>query len=191
MSRGYFGIGVEGVDKAMNLGNLVRSAHAFGASFVFTVAATARVEDARSDTANSAERVPFYSFASVESMRLPEGCRLVGIEITDDAIELPSFRHPRLAAYVLGGERLGLTPALLARCDDVVRIPTRFSINLGTAGAIVMYDRLLSTRRFADRPVRPGAPVEKLPPHVFGAPFRRKERRAAAMPPSKPAPDGD
>ncbi|MEX2009990.1 MAG: TrmH family RNA methyltransferase, partial [Dongiaceae bacterium] len=28
--RGYFGIGVEGISKPMNLGNLMRSAHAFG-----------------------------------------------------------------------------------------------------------------------------------------------------------------
>ena len=37
--HGYFGIGVEGVGKPMNLGNLWRAAHAFGASFVFTVGA--------------------------------------------------------------------------------------------------------------------------------------------------------
>lgn len=35
--RGYFGIGVEGISKSMNVGNLIHSAHAFGASFVFTV----------------------------------------------------------------------------------------------------------------------------------------------------------
>ena len=28
--RGYFAIGVEGISKSMNVGNLVRSAHAFG-----------------------------------------------------------------------------------------------------------------------------------------------------------------
>ncbi|MEE8144119.1 MAG: TrmH family RNA methyltransferase, partial [Kiloniellales bacterium] len=33
--RGYFAIGVEGISKPMNLGNLLRSAHAFGASFFF------------------------------------------------------------------------------------------------------------------------------------------------------------
>jgi hypothetical protein len=37
--RGYFAIGAEGISKAMNLGSLMRSAHAFGASFLFTVAA--------------------------------------------------------------------------------------------------------------------------------------------------------
>ena len=37
--RGYFGIGVERIAKIMNIGNLFGSSHAFGASFVFTVAA--------------------------------------------------------------------------------------------------------------------------------------------------------
>ena len=37
--KGYFGIGVEGISKAMNVGTLFRTAHAFGASFVFTVRA--------------------------------------------------------------------------------------------------------------------------------------------------------
>ena len=35
--RGYFGIGAEGISKPMNLGALMRTAHAFGASFTFSV----------------------------------------------------------------------------------------------------------------------------------------------------------
>jgi tRNA G18 (ribose-2'-O)-methylase SpoU len=174
MTRGYFGIGVAGIDKAMNLGNLFRSAHAFGASFIFTVGDSARLAAAKSDTGKSAGQVPFYRFASIESTRLPHGCSLVGVELAADAIDLPSFRHPRQAAYVFGGERSGLPPDVLARCAHVVKIPTQFSINVGTAGAIVMYDRLLSMRRFGERPVLPGGPAEPLPPHVFGAPIRRR-----------------
>ena len=37
--KGYFGIGVEGLSKAQNLGALMRTAHAFGAQFLFTVGA--------------------------------------------------------------------------------------------------------------------------------------------------------
>jgi len=44
--RGYFGIGAEGISKAGNLGSLMRSAHAFGASFLFTVAAACRLGEA-------------------------------------------------------------------------------------------------------------------------------------------------
>jgi hypothetical protein len=35
---------------------------------------------------------------------------------------------------------------MVARCAHVVRIPTRFCINLAAAGAIVKYDRLLNAR---------------------------------------------
>ena len=48
--RGYFGIGAEGISKPMNLGNLIRSAHAFGASFVFLVDADYAVTSAASSS---------------------------------------------------------------------------------------------------------------------------------------------
>ena len=35
--RGYFAIGAQGISKPMNLGSLLRSAHAFGASFFFAI----------------------------------------------------------------------------------------------------------------------------------------------------------
>ena len=93
--------------------------------------------------------MPTYNFADLEAFRLPQGCRLVGVEITDEAIELPSFRHPRQAAYILGAEREGLSADVQSLCDYVVKIPTRFSVNLGVAGALIMYDRLLSLGRHA------------------------------------------
>lgn len=176
--RGYFGIGVEGVSKTMNTGNLFRSAHAFGASFAFTVAADyTRDQMAKVDTSDAPGQVPFYSFPTVSSMILPEGCKLVGIELLDEAVDLPSFRHPVNAAYVLGRERASLTPEMLARCDHVVRIPTKFCINLATAGAVVMYDRLISLGKFAARPLMPGGKGEDARPHSFGKPvFRTPER---------------
>ena len=91
-------------------------------------------------------------------MQMPRDCRLVGVELTDDAVELPSFRHPSRAAYVLGRERGSLSGEMLARCEFVVRIPTAFCINVATAGAIVMYDRVRALGGFPDRPVRAGGP---------------------------------
>lgn len=171
--RGYFGIGAEGLHKPMNLGSLMRAAHAFGASFVFTVATEVKPRRAGSDTSRSVEQVPTYAWATVADMALPHGCQLVGIEITDDAVDLPSFRHPARAAYVLGPERGALSPEMQASCAHVVRIPTAFSINLATAGAIVMYDRLRTLGRFPPRPVRSGGPHDGIAPHEFGAPRSR------------------
>jgi tRNA G18 (ribose-2'-O)-methylase SpoU len=179
--RGFFAIGAEGISKPMNLGNLIRSAHAFGASFVFLINADYRVRQARSDTSQAEFQLPVYDFASADDLRLPRGCRLIGCELVDEAVDLPSFRHPLNAAYVFGPERSSLTPAMLARCQHVVRIPTRFCINLAVAGAIVMYDRLLSLGRFAPRPLHTGGPVESGPPHVHGPP-RRFARATARAP---------
>lgn len=157
-ARGYFAIGAEGISKAMNLGNLVRSANAFGASFVFLVDCRCARRDAASDTSRAEVALPVYDMAGPAALQLPRGCRLVGVELVDDAIDLPSFRHPLQAAYVFGPERGSLSPAMLARCDHVVRIPTRFCINLAVAGAVVMYDRMVCLGRFAERPVRSGGP---------------------------------
>ena len=157
--RGYFAIGAERISKALNLGNLLRSAHGFGASFTFTIGATYQALEARADTSKGAQHLPHYDWASVEELVLPAGCRLVGVELLDEAIDLPSFHHPSRAAYVLGPERGALSPLLLAKCDYLVRIPTSFCVNLAMAGAIVMYDRVRSLGRFPPRPVGEGGPA--------------------------------
>lgn len=176
--RGYFGIGVEGASKVLNVGALMRSAHAFGANFVFTIAETYRAADLnRSDTSDAAANMPYYRFSNVTNFCLPEGCQLVGVELTDEAIELPSFHHPRAAAYVLGSERVGLTPKMISMCDYVVKIPTRFSLNLALCGSLVMYDRILSKGRFAPRAHRAGGPTEPVPTPYFGEPLWARKKR--------------
>lgn len=175
-ARGYFGIGVERISKPMNLGALLRTAHAFGASFAFTVGAAFPVREVRlSDTSDSADHLPLYEAATIEELKLPKGCLLVGVELTDDAVDLPSFRHPLSAAYILGPERGSLSAEAQARCAHLVKIPTKFCINVGLAGALVMYDRLISLQRFALRPLRPGGPREALPQHVHGGQKFRRE----------------
>ncbi len=157
--RGYFGIGAEGVSKSANMGALLRTGHAFGAAFCFTVGGgwDARAERT-ADTADTPAHVPLWRFPDPAAIRLPRECTLVGIELLDDAVDLPSFRHPLNAAYVLGPERSGLSAPLRQQCRYVVRIPARFALNLAVAGALVMYDRLLQHGRFAERPVAGGGP---------------------------------
>jgi hypothetical protein len=46
-----------------------------------------------------------------------------------------------------------------ARCVHIVKIPTRFCINVALAGALVMYDRTLSMGGYPARPVKEGGPV--------------------------------
>jgi hypothetical protein len=60
----------------------------------------------------------------------------------------------------------------------VVKIPTRLCVNLSVAGAIVMYDRLLSIGRFAARPILAGQEPEKLAAHEFGQPALKSRKPA-------------
>ena len=159
--RGYFAIGAEGISKTVNFGNLARAANAFGASFVFLVDPDVRLRDAlATDTSGVAGQLPGYHHRPGE--------------LLDDAVDLPSFRHPSCAAYVFGPERSILSPAMRARCRHIVRIPTRFCVNLAIAGAIVMSDRMLVHGRFAPRPVHSGGPDQPLLPHVHGGPVLRR-----------------
>ena len=159
MTRGYFGIGVEGISKPMNVGNLLRSAHSFDASFFFTINTPVDLKAMReSDTSGAFDHIPFYNFQKPADLILPEHTSLVAVEFLEDAIDLPSFRHPTRAVYVLGRERGNVSDEMLARCDYKIKIPMKFCINVGVAGALVMYDRLISIGRFADRPVHTGGP---------------------------------
>jgi tRNA G18 (ribose-2'-O)-methylase SpoU len=183
--RGYFGIGVEGISKPMNLGAVLRTAHAFNASFAFSIRAEFDVPTVlASDTSVAFNSLPVQLYDRVEDFTLPLGCRLVGIEITEDAVDLPSFTHPAAAAYVLGAEQDSLSPELQERCDFIVKIPTKFCVNLAVAGAIVMYDRMISLGRFAERPVRAGGPpvgaaAAQQKKHRHGLPIWKKNRLKA------------
>jgi tRNA G18 (ribose-2'-O)-methylase SpoU len=157
----------------------MRSSHAFDASFFFSIASQVRMADVKlADTSASAGHLPYYKFDTADDLRLPQGCRLVGVEITEDAIELPRFKHPTRAAYVFGAERYSLSPKTLARCEFVVKIPMKFSINVGMAGAILMYDRLISLGGYPPRPVRAGGPADEIPPrHTWGDPLAKDLRK--------------
>jgi tRNA G18 (ribose-2'-O)-methylase SpoU len=155
--RGYFSIGVEGISKGFNLGNLVRTAHAFGASAFFTIGASVDYAEVKSsDTSHADIHLPFYAYKNLAEFTLPKDCSLVGVELLEDAVDLPSFRHPMRAAYVLGPEKGSLSPALIERCDYTVKIPAKFCVNVGIAGALTIYDRMISLGNYAERPVKAG-----------------------------------
>jgi len=157
--RGYFAIGVEGISKAHNLGAVLRTANAFGASFAFTIGAHHKaLEVRRTDTSRSETHMPFYEWDGPDDVILPKNCTMVGVELTEDSIDLPSFRHPLNCAYVLGPEKGSLSEAMQNRCEFLVRIPTKFCINVSLAAALALYDRTIMMGGYPDRPVRPGGP---------------------------------
>lgn len=180
--RGFFGIGVDGISKAANAGSLLRSAHAFGASFFFTVNSPLDFHGIRDvDTSGAYDHLPFYAFDKPADLILPNKTSLVGVEFLEDAVDLPSFRHPLRAVYVLGREKGNISDEMLARCDHVIKIPMKFCVNVGVAGALVMYDRLLSYGKFAERPVHEGGPEDFSPQKLREEQIIRRKARHAPL----------
>ncbi len=162
--RGFFGIGVDGISKAANIGSLLRSSHAFGANFFFTIDTPVDLYGMReADTSGAFGHVPFYSFKKASDFIMPQNTALVAVELLEDSVDLPSFRHPTSAVYILGKELGNVSDEMLARCDHKIKIPMKFCVNIGVAGALVMYDRLISMGGYPNRPVRAGGPNDFRP----------------------------
>jgi TrmH family RNA methyltransferase len=135
-----------------NIGALIRSADAFGASGVIVTGHAADVYDPKSVRASTG------SLFSVPVVRLPshrpvlewvEAIRADGIDVrlvgTDEKAraEAAAYDFTQPTLVLVGNETTGLSSAWRAACDHLVRIPmtgTASSLNAAVAGSIVLYE---------------------------------------------------
>jgi TrmH family RNA methyltransferase len=119
-----------------NLGTLVRTADAFGA----TVALSAGCADptgpkALRGSAGAIFRVPLGEFGEAEGRRIalvPRG-----------GVPLAEVELAERTTFVLGAERAGVPDEVAAACDAIASIPLRDaseSLNVAAAGAIALYE---------------------------------------------------
>lgn len=143
---GYFGIGIYHPKHEVNIGTLFRSAYSFGASFVFTVGR--RYKKQSSDVCNVRNIIPFFEYTTTNDLivNLPHACKLVGVELSDDAQCLSTYEHPYNCCYLLGAEDHGIPSKVLNKCHEIIRVPNAIKcLNVSVAGSIVMYDRSIKT----------------------------------------------
>lgn len=72
-----------------------------------------------------------------------DGYRLVGLEQTTNSQNIHSYQFLRRTVLVIGNERTGLTPEILAVLDDALEIPVYglpHSFNAATAASMAMYE---------------------------------------------------
>jgi len=140
--RGWFAVGVWHPKTAENIGTLVRSAHAFGASFVFTVG---RRYKRQASAVKLDRHIPVLHFATLDDLRtaMPKGARIVGVELDDRSVPLREFTHPPAAAYLLGAEDHGISSHIRPGMQLVQIEGGSSCLNVATAGSIVMYDRVV------------------------------------------------
>lgn len=142
MSRGHFGVGILGCKTEHNVGTLWRTAHSFGADYLFTIGRRYRRQP--TDTTRASRQMPLFHFDTFEAFHkvMPHEARLIGVEVDDRAVPLAQLEHPKMAVYLLGAEDNGLPARVLDRCWRVVALPGAYCLNVAVAGSIVLYDRL-------------------------------------------------
>ena len=143
--RGYVGIGIARNKYEVNTGTLIRSARLFGADYVFTVGARYRPQ---ASAVGHDKHIPIVHYPDEATFldSRPRNAALVAIENTPGATTLPRYTHPERAVYVLGAEDSGVPRPIMRAADATVTIPgLDYSLNVSTAGSIVLYDRSCPT----------------------------------------------
>jgi tRNA G18 (ribose-2'-O)-methylase SpoU len=152
VKRGYYGIGIYGSKFETNLGTLWRHALLYDANFIFTIGKRYKREP--TNTSKAERHIPLYHYADwVDFMNhLPADCHVALIEQTMSTVPLNRFPHPERCAYVLGAEDGGIPNDILEAVSTVIEIPGALdvSMNVATAGTLVMYDRYVKSNEGND-----------------------------------------
>ena len=139
--RGYYGIGVFHGKTEENIGTLWRSAKIFEADFIFTIGRRYRPQS--TDTCKTPRSIPLFNFENYEDFRkhIPYSCPVIAVELDENSIPIKHFVHPERCIYLLGAEDHGIPQKILNECQTTIQLPGDFSMNVATAGSIVMFDR--------------------------------------------------
>ena len=144
-----------------NVGAFFRTADAVGLSHLYISGFTGSPPSARiSKTALGSEQNVRWS--RVDALRLIAELRSAGwhtaaVETVETAIDLFDWMPKFPVLAVFGHEVDGLPPDIVAACDAHVRIPmlgAKQSLNVATAGGVVLYELLRHARHTPLTPLR-------------------------------------
>ncbi len=150
---------LDNVRSMYNVGAFFRTADGAGVERLLLSGITGRppISGISKTALGAEERVPWRGVNDVHSELLhlrASGYEIAAIETSVRAVDIFEWQ-PRFPVCVLFGHEVeGLETALLDACDTHVRIPmlgVKHSLNVASAGAIVMYELLRKYRALCAR----------------------------------------
>ncbi len=125
-----------------NLGAIFRSAESFGIKHIYIREGSASLTSPRAlRTARGAIETVSYSVVKLEEFAPP--CKLFALEL--GGVNLSTFNFPKVGMVVIGSEETGVSPELLALCDNqlgrvsIEQFGAKGSINVSVASGILMH----------------------------------------------------
>jgi len=150
---------LDSVRSAYNVGAFFRTMDAVGADVLYLAGFTARPPHRKiAKTALGAEETVRWEGvdeppASLARLRA-EGYEIAAVETSVRAVDLFEWAPAYPVCVVFGHEVGGLRPEVLASCDTRVRLPMlgrKHSLNVATAGGVVLYELLRKYRAAFNR----------------------------------------
>jgi tRNA (guanosine-2'-O-)-methyltransferase len=147
-TEGRIALLLDDLQTPFNVGAIVRTAAAERVEHLYLSGATVTPNHAKAHklsmgTERYVEWSQYERGADAADAAKAAGYRLVGIELADVAVPLPDAALGGAVCLVFGHEDRGLTPAVLAACDEVAFIPQLgrvASLNVAHAAAIAIYE---------------------------------------------------
>ncbi|PWH06521.1 rRNA methyltransferase [Brachybacterium endophyticum] len=135
-------IAIENLEHDANIGSIVRTANAFAVGAFHIVGRRRWNRRGAMVTDRYQHEIHHPDVPHLADWARAEGRPLIAIDIVPGALPLESARLPERAVLVFGQEGPGISPELLAACDEVLEITqlgsTR-SLNVAAAAAIAMH----------------------------------------------------
>src|ERR1035437_9970144 len=152
-------LGAAGVQDPGNLGTIIRSAEAMGASGILTMEGTVNAINPKviRASAGSLFRLPVVKMESAEAVRnlREQGAKIVATS-SHKGTPLDEADLTEACAIFVGSEGAGISKELIAEADEVIAIPHSErveSLNAGIAASIILYEAARQ-RRVAERTQR-------------------------------------
>lgn len=149
---------LDNVRSLYNVGSFFRTADAAGCEKLYLCGITGRPpKPAITKTALGADETVDWEHHA-QAMPLvcelqARGYEIAAVETSQRAVDLFDWRPNFPVCLLFGHETDGLAPGLLALCDTHMRIPMlgrKHSLNVATAGGIVLYELLRKYRRMME-----------------------------------------
>jgi len=124
-----------------NLGNLIRTANAFGAFEVCVVGRRRFSSYGNQQTKSETKFRHFYHIDDAYSFYKNNGFDFVGVEITSDALSINDHVFSNDTVFIMGNESTGIRDEIMGKCDYCVFVPqfgAGASINVNVACGIVL-----------------------------------------------------
>ncbi len=149
---------LDNVRSMYNVGAFFRTADAAACEKLYLCGITGRPpKPAITKTALGAEETVAWHYSPVAVAVITDlqekGYEIAAIETSRRAVDLFDWRPNFPVCLLFGHETAGLPTGLLALCDTHVRIPMlgrKHSLNVATAGGIVIYELLRKYRRMLE-----------------------------------------